>query len=478
MWAISAFVHTYAIYFLSLLLASALAYYLSGWFRGRGTRLPLPPGPKGLPIVGNLLDMPASFPGQSFEKMGKELGTDILYLNAVGTKIVVLNSQEACWDLLENRSGIYSSRPPLPMLIDLLGWDKDFIILPYGNLWKTCRRLFHQEFPHNNSSRHESQQLRVNRALLKNVLSDPAHYRDHIRQMTGTLITLVTYGLDVNPDHPVIRIAERGIEVSTHVATPGAYLVDTLPILKYVPEWFPGAGFKRKAREWNKIYTEMNVMPFEIVKKQMDNGTAPPSFLSNSLSKFYENPKECGYTEEAVVHTAGTMYSAGTDTTWTALLSFIIAMTLYPETQRKAQAEIDRVIGRGRLPEFRDRESLVYVEAIMREVQRWQPIAPTAIPHYVHVEDEAVLHDEEMYPDPYEFKPERWIKNGKIDPAIKDFTSGFGFGRRICPGRHLAMSLLYITAASLLAVFDISKPVDEDGVAIEQKLEYISNILK
>ncbi|KAK1227832.1 hypothetical protein PQX77_009145 [Marasmius sp. AFHP31] len=83
-----------------------------------------------------------------------------------------------------------------------------------------------------------------------------------------------------------------------------------------------------------------------------------------------------------------------------------------------------------------------------------------------------------MYPDPYNFKPERWIKNGKIDPAIEDFTSGFGFGRRICPGRHLAMSLLYISAASLLAVFDFSEPVDENGVVGQQKVEYVSNLLK
>ncbi|KAK1224825.1 hypothetical protein PQX77_012236 [Marasmius sp. AFHP31] len=311
--------------------------------------------------------------------------------------------------------------------------------------------------------------------------------------MSGALIILVTYGLDVEgPDDPVIKSAERALDAVLHALNPGTFMVDVLPILKHVPAWFPGAGFKRKAREWSKMYIEMNVLPFEIVKKQMESGTAPPSFVSNGLAELYENPNGCGYTEQDLMYTAGSMYEAGTDTTYTALLSFILAMTLYPEHQRKAQAEIDRVVGQERLPEHQDRELLVYLEAILLEVQRWQPIIPSAIPHYIHVEDEyrgyripknstvigntwAILHDEEMYPDPYAFKPDRWIKDGKINPAIRDITSGFGFGRRICPGRFLAMSTMYISAASILAAFDISKAIDENGAIIEPKVEYASN---
>ncbi|KAK1232583.1 hypothetical protein PQX77_004294 [Marasmius sp. AFHP31] len=313
--------------------------------------------------------------------------------------------------------------------------------------------------------------------------------------MTGTLIIFVAYGLDLQgPDDPVISIAEKAIEAANHAVNPGTFMVDVLPILKYVPAWFPGAGFKRKAREWNKLYVEMSALPFGIVKKQMENGTALPSFVSNRLTKLYEDPNECGYTEQELMHTAGSMYSAGIDTTFTILLSFILAMTLFPETQRKAQAELDRVVGQGRLPDFRDRESLIYLQAVLLEVQRWQPATPIGVAHYTHVEDEyrgyripkdstvigntwAFLHDEEMYPDPYAFKPERWIKDGKINPAIRDTTSGFGFGRRICPGRHLAMSTMYISAASILAAFNISKAVDENGALIEPREEYISNVL-
>ncbi|KAG7099802.1 hypothetical protein E1B28_001614 [Marasmius oreades] len=104
------------------------------------------------------------------------------------------------------------------------------------------------------------------------------------------------------------------------------------------------------------------------------------------------------------------MYEAGADTTYSALLNFILVMTVFPEYERKAQAEIDRVVGLGwRLPDFRDGELLLYVEAILLEIQRW-----------------AILHDE-VYPDPYTFNPERWTKDGKdqyVSPLLSVLADG------------------------------------------------------
>jgi cytochrome P450 len=79
------------------------------------------------------------------------------------------------------------------------------------------------------------------------------------------------------------------------------------------------------------------------------------------------------------------------------------------------------------------------------------------------------------YPDPFSFRPERFIKDGKIDP---DVIPAFGFGRRICPGRHMAQASAWIAAASMLASFDIAKAVDADGSVIEPSGEYTTAILK
>src|SRR6266704_2930342 len=100
-----------------------------------------------------------------------------------------------------------------------------------------------------------------------------------------------------------------------------------------------------------------------------------------------------------------------------------------------------------------------------------------------------MLHDETVYPDPFSFKPERFLKSGKINKEVRDpIHMAFGYGRRsvinkqyppkkkkrnqilyyrLCPGRHLAVSAVWITIASLIAAFDITKAIDENGNVIE-----------
>ncbi|ESK83209.1 cytochrome p450 [Moniliophthora roreri MCA 2997] len=312
--------------------------------------------------------------------------------------------------------------------------------------------------------------------------------------MTGSIIISVTYGIDTKSEgDPYIEIAEKALDVFMNALNPSTFVVDSLPWLKYIPDWFPGAAFKRKAKEWRKLYENMATIPFEVTKNGMFKGTARNSFVLNSLQRLFEDGESVGYTEDTVRETAASMYEAGTDTVFTGLLSFILAMVCFPEYQVKAQEELDKVIGPGRLPDFTDKNSLPYCTAIMHEVMRWQTIGPVGVIHFIHVEDEyrgyripkdstvipnawAILHDEEMYPDPYRFNPDRWIKDGKINPDVRDTTAGFGFGRRICPGRFLAQSVMFLTIATMLTAFEITKAIDDHGNVIEPTAEYISSL--
>ncbi|EGN99055.1 hypothetical protein SERLA73DRAFT_54575 [Serpula lacrymans var. lacrymans S7.3] len=80
--------------------------------------------------------------------------------------------------------------------------------------------------------------------------------------------------------------------------------------------------------------------------------------------------------EQVLKNASATAYGAGSDTTSSSLLIFVLAMVLYPHVQERAQAEIDAVVGRDRLPRFDDRPSLPYIEAILRETLRWHPVTP------------------------------------------------------------------------------------------------------
>lgn len=152
-------------------------------------------------------------------------------------------------------------------------------------------------------------------------------------------------------------------------------------------------------------------------------------------------------------------------------------MALHPEIQRLAQEEVDRVIGRTRLPRMTDREDLPYVGAVIKETLRWGPVAPLALPRTTAKEDEimgykvprgcivfaniwAMLHDEAVYPDPDKFEPSRFIgEKESQQPDPRELA--FGRGRRVCPGQHIAEASVFIQVASLLATFDIRKGFDD-----------------
>jgi len=307
----------------------------------------------------------------------------------------------------------------------------------------------------------------------------------------------VTYGIGVHSsDDPYIHIAKDAMHGMSVASVPGAFLVDTIPALKYVPEWVPGAGFQRKAREWRKVTRDLMEVPFAEAKRKIALGTSAISFTSLNLRNLDDSKDGAKAGREKIVKaSAANMYGAGADTTVSALGTFILAMLANPDAQRKAQAEIDSVVGTGQLPDFADEEALPYVSAIVKEVLRWKTVTPIAIPHYLAVEDEyrgyripagsvvvgnawAILNDEEVYPDSQTFKPERFLLDGKLNPAIRDpDVAAFGFGRRVCPGKHMAAASLWITIASILSTFIINKLVDEDGNTVEPSYEYFSGLI-
>ncbi|KAG2098876.1 cytochrome P450 [Suillus cothurnatus] len=270
---------------------------------------------------------------------------------------------------------------------------------------------------------------------------------------------------------------------------PGAFIVDIVPFLANVPEWFPGAGFKRLAREWSQNLKEMVDVSYKFVKDQMDAGIAPISFTSNLLEGRTLSAEE----EHIVKWSAASLYAGGADTTVSTIYSVFLAMTLFPDVQKKAQAEIDAVVGSDRFPSFTDRDSLPYTEALVKEVLRWNVVGPTAIPHRVTEDDIHdgyyipkgsvvipniwfMLNNPRTYANPSQFNPERFLDNNGKDPEPEPRTICFGFGRRICPGLHLADASVWISTVMSLAVFDISKVI-ENGVEITPEVDHTSGTI-
>jgi len=226
----------------------------------------------------------------------------------------------------------------------------------------------------------------------------------------------------------------------------------------------------------------------EFVEEQMRSGAAEPSFVADLLGSLEGNgSSEDAAMKRSITYAAAILFGAGEETTFGAIVTFILLMVLYPEVQRKAQAEIDQVIGSQRLPIIDDRESLPYVNAVISEAMRWNPLVPTGVARRVAKGDEyqgyhfppgstivpniwALTRDEDLLDNPEEFRPERFL--GQQRPLHPE-NYVFGFGRRICPGRHLAMNSIFLFISSILATFDISNAHDEQGneIPLEPKFK-------
>ncbi|KAK0223342.1 cytochrome P450 [Armillaria fumosa] len=372
----------------------------------RRRRLPFPPGPKGLPLIGNLWDVPAEHPWLTYAQWAATYG-DVFYLDTPGNPTVVINSAQAAADIFEKRSGNYSDRPA--------GWGPFLTLMRYSNRWRKHRRMFHEYFQLRAVPEYYPVQMKATSTLLQQLLKSLDRMFHHVRY------------------DQFVGLVDRALESIRITGNVGSFLVDYIPSLKHLPRWFPGTRFISLADAWRKDVEAMQTAPF--------------IYASESL-------------------------------TVSAVLSAILAFLLYPEVQTKAQAEIDAAVGHNRLPNFDDRPQLPYINAIVLEVLRWNPVLPMGVAHRSVKEDvyrgyhipAGTTVVEKDYPNPLVFDPNRFMPEDK-EPQ-QEPTAAFGFGRRICPGRHLALNTAWIAVASMAATLSFSKATDPDGRVVEPSNTY------
>ncbi|KAG1905769.1 cytochrome P450 [Suillus fuscotomentosus] len=461
---------------LDLCLAGAGVYLVKQAFRKKNLA-PYPPGPSGWPLIGNVADILHSKVWLTFAKWRKKYG-DISHIEVLGRHIIVLNSVEAAMALLDKKSSVYSDRPVLTMGGELVGWKYCLGFLSYGDRFRYYRKNIHRVIGSRAAMAvYEPIEEIETRRFLKRVFAKPEQLQAHIRHTSGAIILRISHGYEVKENNdPFVDLADRAMNQLSRSNDTGAFMVNVMPWLAKVPEWFPGAGFKCLAREWRQTLEELVEAPHKFVKDQIAAGVARVSFTSHLLKGRPLSAEE----DHMVKWSAVSLYTGGADTTVSTIYSIFLAMTLFPDVQKKAQAEIDAVVGTDRLPSFADRDSLPYIEALVKESLRWNVVVPTGIPHCVSEDDIHdgyyipkgswimpniwfMLNDPQTYANPSQFKPERFLDNDGKDPEREPRTICFGFGRRICPGLHLADASIWLSTVMSLAVFDILKIV-ENGV--------------
>ncbi|KAF9472832.1 cytochrome P450 [Pholiota conissans] len=447
-----------------------------------GTRYP--PSPPGYALFTNgRKDCPVPPLWCACLEWGKTYG-NILFLQAFFTRpIVALNSLEDATELLGKRSHNYSSRPKIPMY-ELMGYTFTTGVKFYGAELRYHRRILEREFRHDAALLYRPVQTEKMIDALYELLTTPEDFIAHIKTYAAAIILSAMYGYDVSPKEDKFVILSESSDRAFSEGPSSKWTINTFPFLRHVPSWVPGAGFKRYASSVRSVLREQLIAPYQFVVESLCHTEKDYDILQQVTASGYNGL----YVFKSGV---GTVRFITNEWTASSITNFLIAMVTFPEVQTRAQLEIDNVTGGTRLPDYSDLPLLPYIEAMFREVLRWKPIVPLGLPHICKEEDiyneyyipkETLVHpniwamtrDPTKYIDAENFNSDRFLNDaGKLNDDRVEYA--FGFGRRICPGQHLASASVWLAMATILSMFTIGKMKDAFGDDIPLEVKFTEN---
>ncbi|KAJ7593060.1 putative monooxygenase [Mycena floridula] len=454
-----------------------------------------PPGPRPLPLLGNALQMPTTHQWLKLTEWATQYG-DVTYLRIFGQPIAasissaalpslivigdvqVINSVRVAKLLLDQRA-IYSSRPHLVMASELCHFADYFPLAPYGEEWRAQKKMVSFALSKSVIPKYHELQESQARRLTRQLIDEPDDLFPLVKLMIGTIIFRINYGLyPTSFDDPIIKNSLDSLRGFSKASEAGKWLVDFVPFLKYLPRWAPGTGFLEFAESIAKLSAQASWDPYLRCKEDLRNGT---SLLPNVCATILSEAPESGLSksdERLLVYGAASTMGGGLDTSMSVVLSLFLFMSLHPSVQQQAQAEIDKVVGRDRLPSIEDKPDLPYIQSVITEVFRLCPPLPLSLPHSLTQDDVYegqflpkdtlilplvwnMLRDPEAYPNPELFDPSRYnLDTSEMDKVIQ---INFGWGRRSCPGVHLAEGTVFAIVSTVLATCNVMPILGSDG---------------
>ncbi|PON22939.1 hypothetical protein TGAM01_v208194 [Trichoderma gamsii] len=455
----------------------------------RSKKKNLPPGPKGLPIVGNVLDLPPKgVPDYIHWKSVTDKYGPIASVTIMGRHLIFIADKQDAQEILDKKSSASSGRPAFEFS-KYSGFGKMIPIHQQTREFKVHRKFMHKGLGTKLIVSKHADILELHTGLLlQDTLKAPEQILRHLEIHADAVMLRILYGYNTSPhgDDPLVKLSDHVVANFFRACDAFGRLIEYLPAVKWLPDGLPGTAFKAEARQHNRNASVYAEEPYQFARRQLASHKNTTSFIARLIQ---EHTTDAGELNEADAHaikwSAAGLQVGGSETTVTVTRTFILAAIMFPEIQQKAREEVDRVTGGTRLPVLADQEQMPYISAIFAEALRFFPTAPLGFPHamsedmtykgYDLPKGSILLpeifefcHDPSIYRDPYKFDPDRFLEP-RNEPS--PFWTVFGFGRRICPGRHLADATLFLNIACLVAFFDLSKIVDEQGNVMEPKVE-------
>ncbi|XP_030494056.2 flavonoid 3'-monooxygenase [Cannabis sativa] len=470
-----------SIILLSILLAVGV-YSLLKKLRSRGSSLPLPPGPRPWPIVGNLPHL-GPVPHQAIAALARKHGP-LMYLRLGFVDVVVAASASVAAQFLKVHDANFSNRPPNSGAKYIAYNYQDLVFRPYGPRWRMLRKI---SSVHLFSAKALDDYRYVRQEEVAMLVRALVESRDKVN--LGKLLNLCT----VNALGRVMlgyRVFGDGSGKSDARADEFKAMVMELMVLagifnigEFVPalEWLDLQGVAAKMKKLHKRFDTFLGAIIEEHKTKIAQNKQQTHDLLTTLISSNENSEDESekLTDTEIKALLLNMFTAGTDTSASTVEWAIAELIRHPNIMAQVQEELDRVVGRDRLVGDMDLAQLTYLQAVVKETFRLHPSTPLSLPRMASEDCEingyhirkgstllvnvwAIARDPEQWTNPLEFRPERFLPNGEkchVDIKGNNFeVIPFGAGRRICAGMSLGLRMVQLLTATLVQAFNWKLP--------------------
>ncbi|XP_008307034.1 cytochrome P450 2Y3 [Cynoglossus semilaevis] len=450
-----------------------------------------PPGPRGLPLLGNVHQVDKKAPYLTLRKFSEQYGP-VMTLFLGLKRAVVLTGYDTVKEALVDQADDFVGRQPFPLLVRATkGYG---MAISNGSRWQQLRRFTLTTLRDFGMGRkkmeawvqEESKHLVAGMAEHKGVPFDPVFF---FSCSVSNVIGCLVFGERCNyDDKDFLYILKSVGDFLRFASSPLGQLYNIFPRLM---ENIPGPQHAIFAR-----IEELRKFIISRIQKHVEtlDPSSPRDYIDCFLIKLNQE-KDDPATEfhyDNLVGTVVNLFFAGTETTSSTIRYALNVLMKYPKVQEQMHQEIDSVIGRERCPRMEDRKSLPFTDAVIHEVQRFMDLVPFSIPHYA-LKDitfrgytipkdtviipflHSVLKDEKQWTTPWSFNPQHFLDqtgNFKKNPAFLPFSAG----KRACVGESLARMELFLFLVSLLQHFTFSVPGGPDSVDLSPEFSGIGNL--
>ncbi|XP_036399230.1 cytochrome P450 2D3-like [Megalops cyprinoides] len=434
-----------------------------------------PPGPRPVPVFGNLLQLNLINPINDLQKLAGRYGK-VFSLYIGSRPAVVISGAQAMKEALVTRSVEFAGRPQ-DLMVNHVTKSKGVILANYGSRWREHRRFALTTLRNFGLGKHSMEERilgeirHISSCLEKNAGKSmvPHHL---FSNATSDIICSVIFGSRYEHEDEVFQALITKMEELTKITNgPWAMLYDTLPLLRNLPLPF------RKAFQ-NYYSIQEHVLGIVKQHKKTRIPGQPRDFTDCYLDEL-EKQGESGssFDESQMVALLMDLLLAGTDTTSNTLLTAFLYLMTHPDVQKRCQREIDTVLGEKEQASYEDRHRMPYMQAMIHEVQRVADTVPLSVFHATTKDTQlmgfdipkgtliipnlsSVLSEESQWKFPHDFNPENFL-NQQGEFVKPEGFMPFSVGPRMCLGEGLARMELFLILVTLLRRFQFVWP--EDG---------------